>query len=127
MLRFCCVFHLMLGRIPSEAAFDQKGRPHSQTSDRQPISFRRGQTMAIRLGDYIDQIKANVEPGIPLSVATKLIIDFGAVIFADGMMGTESFGVFDPKTRTWQRMDRDFFPGDMDRYWPGQPGWPERQ
>jgi hypothetical protein len=119
---------LNLGRVPPPAAFDRNGKPLRQRPESQPIWFRPGQELAIRLGDYVDRIKTNVEPFMPLAVLTRLNVDLGLVFFADGMQwsGGGGFRALDPQTFTWRRLGPDYVPGDMDRKWPGHP-WKDQQ
>jgi hypothetical protein len=119
--RFRAVSPLTLGRIPPEAAFD-KGRRIPQVQMSQPIMFRPRQTMAIHLGDYIDQIKADVEPHRPLAALTTMEVGLGGFFFEGGLQWSGSFKVLDPQALTWQRItDPNYFPGDPDR--PDQPGY----
>jgi hypothetical protein len=117
------VFKLSLGRIPPSVAFE-KGRAIFQKPELQPIQFWPGQTMAIRLGDYIDQIKADIEPAMPLAALTTLEVGLAGFFFEDGLRWDGPFKVFDPQSLTWRRVgDPNYFPGDADGRWPGRPGW----
>jgi hypothetical protein len=121
------VYRMQIGRIPPSVAFD-KGRPIQQAPESQPIMFRPGQTMAIHLGDYIDQIKAAIEPTEPLAGLTKMEVGLVGFFFEDGLQWSGGFRAFDPKSSTWRRVeDPNFFPGDPDARWPGRPGWTDRQ
>ena len=42
--------------------------------------------MTIHLGDYIDHIKASVEPGAQLAMQTTMNVNVSICYFADGMM-----------------------------------------
>jgi hypothetical protein len=119
-------YMLNLGRVPPPAAFDRNGKPLQQRPESQPISFRPGQELAIRLGDYIDRIETNVQHVMPLAALTRLNVDLISVFFADGMQWGGAFRVPDPQTFTWRRLGPDYFPGDMDRKWPGHP-WNDQQ
>jgi hypothetical protein len=125
--RFRAVFPLTLGRIPPEAAFEN-GRAIPQPPGSQPIMFRPGQTMAIRLGDYIDQIKAAVEPHRPLAALTTMGLGPATLFFDGGLRWDGRFRVLDPQTSAWRRIDDpNYFPGDPDGRWPGRPGWVDQQ
>jgi hypothetical protein len=125
---FRSFFPVTLGRIPAAALFDARGRPMEDQMGAQPITFQPGQTIAIHLGGYIGQIKEHVEPVLPLAAASQINVNFHEVFFADGMKGEgNGYTVFDPQKSAWSRMDSGYFPGDMDRYWPGRPGWPDQQ
>jgi hypothetical protein len=119
-------FPLFLGRIPESIPFDSHGAPIRRPEGSQPIRFRPGQTMAIHLGDYIDQIRARVEPMMPFASLTAISVNFGRFFFADGMSWSGRFRAMDPQGSTWREMDPDYFPGDPDGRWPGRPGWVDR-
>jgi len=125
--RFRAAFPLTLGRIPESAAFD-RGKPIRQRPESQPILFRPGQTLAIHLGDYIDQIKAHVEPARPLAALTTMDVGLAGFFFENGLQWSGSFRVLDPQSSTWRRIDDpNYFPGDADGRWPGRPGWVDQQ
>jgi hypothetical protein len=109
-------FLLRLGRVPPP--IDVLFRP----TDRPPILFLPGQTMVIRLGDYIDQIKSEVEPVFPLAAATKLKIYVESSYFADGMLTfSDAYWSADPQDPGKQlRIGPDYFPGDWNLSWPGR-------
>jgi hypothetical protein len=121
------VFQLFLGRIPESVPFDSHGVPYRRRPGSQPILFRPGQTMAIRLGDYIDQIKARVDPVMPPAALTAVSVNFAQFFFADGTQWSGRFRAIDPQNSTWRTMDLDYFPGDLDWRWPGRPGWLDQQ
>lgn len=120
--RFRAMHVLTLGRIPESAAFDA-GRPIQQLPGLQAIRFPPRQVMAIRLGDYIDQIKKDVEPYRALAAMTDLDVTISTFFFADGLRWTGGFQALDRQSLTWHRMGLDYFPGDPDGNWPGRPGW----
>jgi len=121
--RFRAGSGLVLGRIPQSAAFGDDGRPIHQPPEAQPILFRPGETMAIHLGDHIDRIKADVEPTRPLAALTAIEVRLVGVFFADGLRWGPRYMTLDPRSHTWRTMGPDYFPGDMNRNYPGQPGW----
>jgi hypothetical protein len=117
-------FSLTLGLLPPPANVDPAGRPIPQRPGAKPISLGPGQTMSIRLSDYIDEIKRDGERSISLSAATQLNVTVQpGIYFADGMQWNGGYRTFDEQTGTWQRMPSDFFPGDPDAHWPNRPGW----
>ncbi|SPF53649.1 exported hypothetical protein [Candidatus Sulfopaludibacter sp. SbA4] len=120
-------YPLSLGRIPQPADFDRNGSPLRQRPGLQPILFRPHQTMVIALADYIDRIKANVEPVIPLATAMQVKVHLIAFYFADGMKWDGAFRTPDRQNFTWTKMDRNYFPGDVNLNWPGRPGWIDPQ
>jgi hypothetical protein len=84
--------------------------------------------MAIHVGDYIDQIRARIEPAMLLQTLAMVTVNVGPpIFFDDGMQLNGGFRVFDPQSHTWSRMDSGYFPGDFDTYWPGRPGWVDPQ
>jgi hypothetical protein len=121
---FRAIFLLNLGRIPPSVFVDSKGMPARSRQDRAPLLLRPGREIAIHLGDYIDQIKAEVERVRPLAALTTMYVNLTRLYFADGMRGgLGGFAVYDRQNNTWQRMDPDYFPGNMHSNWPGRPGW----
>jgi hypothetical protein len=117
------VFPLALGRIPPSAAAELNGVPVRRPSESQPILLAPSKTLAIHLGDYIDQIKADVEPVRPLAALTIMNVNLGRFFFENGMQWNGGYRVFDPLNSTWRKMDPDYVPGDMDGRWPGRAGW----
>jgi hypothetical protein len=113
-------FLLQLGRIPPPAP-----SAGHQPTDWQPISFLPGQTMAIRLGDYIDRIRFQVEPVLPVAAVTQLIIQLNIFYFADGMeYSGNAFKIHDPQNPGKAlHADPNYFPGNMNLSWPGRPDW----
>lgn len=114
-------FDLELGRIPPSAP----GGLRPQPSDRQPISFLPGQTMVVHLGDYIEQIRRQVEPVLPVAASTHLRISLVSFYFADGMLyRAGAYRSADPQNPGKELlMSRDYFPGNMNRSWPDRPDW----
>jgi hypothetical protein len=89
--------------------------------------FRPGQLVALHLGDYIERIKADVEPTRPLAALTTMEVGLAGFFFGDGTQWNGSYRALDPESHTWRRMDPGYFPGDMSRNYPGQPGWVDDQ
>lgn len=118
-------FDLELGRIPPSAP----GGLRPQPSDRQPISFLPGQTMVVHLGDYIEQIRRQVEPVLPVAASTHLRISLVSFYFADGMLyRAGAYRSADPQNPGKELlMGRDYFPGDMNLSWPGRPDWRKKR
>lgn len=86
-------------------------------------------TLAIHLGDYIQEIKARIErPSVlPMAAMTQMgVTVYRPVFFVDGTMWNGAqYLSFDPQTHAWQRKGAHYFPGNLDRYWPGKPRWKE--
>jgi hypothetical protein len=117
-------FMLQLGRIP--ASFLPAGRP--QPADREPIAFRPHGTLAIHLGEYIDQIRAQAGPALTPEIATQLVVRLSPFFFSDNTEWHASrYYSIDPQIPgKLMHLDKDYFPGDMEAYWPGRPGWQDR-
>jgi len=114
------VFILSLGRLPRSAAFSgSTGKPLSQPSSAQPMSFAPGQTLGIHLGDYIDGIRASVD-NLPFPAVTRVIIRRNSFVFDDGMQWTPAgFASPDPQNPgRWVNMAPSYFPGDVNANWP---------
>jgi len=117
-------YHLTLGRIPPSADFDQNGKSIPQAADARPLSFRPGTILMIPLRDYIDEIRSRIEPTLPLALTTKLAVSFGRSYLDDGMQWTgATYSLPDRGSISWRKVDRNYFPGDMESNWPGRPGW----
>jgi hypothetical protein len=125
--RFRAGYQVHLGRIPAAAAYEN-GRPVPQPPERQPILFQPGQILAVHLGDYIDEIKADVERARPLAGLTTIHVNLSMCYFAGGgLRWNGGYSVFDPQSHAWQPIARGYFPGDPDIRWPGLPGWIDEQ
>ncbi|MGD0496972.1 MAG: hypothetical protein ABSC23_00895 [Bryobacteraceae bacterium] len=122
-------FPLTLGVVPPSVSFGLDGKPYHQPPGAQRMFWGPHQTMAIHLGDYIDRIRHSVGPSAPpLATLTTLFVDLEpGLFFGDGLQWNGGYRVFDPQTSTWRRMDRDYFPGNINRDWPGAPGWADQQ
>jgi len=120
-------FSLTLGRLPDVVSVDKGGKFHPQPPELQPINFGPGQTMPIHLADYIDQIKAAVGPDWHLESLTQVNVTMPGFYFSDGTMYAGGYRTFDPQSAAWQRLGADYFPGNMDRYWPGSAAWVDRE
>jgi hypothetical protein len=113
------MYMVLLGQIPDVDAIQIYGHQFAYTE--RPLSFGPGQTLDIRVGDYIDAIRAVVEKVMPLNMITKCAITLQTVYFKDGTVWNpgQGFGVPDPKVRL--RIDyfkRGYFPGDKRKNWP---------
>jgi len=112
---------LRLGRIPRTDA----GTPRQQLPGPQQISFSPGHTMVVRLSDHIVQIRVLLQRIMPLATATKLKVVLDHIYFADGMHSLrDTYRIADtPKPGKEQRMEPNYFPGDMNLSWPGRSDW----
>ncbi len=114
---------VQLGRVPSTAP--ARMIPPKQPSDSQPITFLPGQTMIIHVSDYIDRIKARIEPVMTPAAVTQLMIHLDPLFFADGMFyGAGAYIAADPQNPGKEvHMERPYFPGNINHTWPGRPDW----
>ena len=120
-MRTMCWLHW--GVWPASTAFDGQGNPMPPNTLYGPIDFGPGQILAVHLADRIDQIKGAVENALPLAAVGVVNVRPVEAVFADGLRFGGLYQVFDPTTRAWRSMNRDYFPGNPDNRWPGRPGW----
>jgi hypothetical protein len=114
---------LELGNIPAGFAFSREGkavvRPRAG-----PFQFGPKQVIAIHLRDYIGQFRDGVAPQAQLSSLSQMHVILSGFDFEDGMRWDgAAYETMDPGTHIWRLMEQSYFPGNMDLYWPGQPGW----
>jgi hypothetical protein len=85
--------------------------------DVKPVLLAPGQTMAVALQDFIEQIKRVVDP----NVISRVIIRRSAVFFDDGMRWAgNSYSTADREhPGKWINLDPSYFPG--------RPDWPPRE
>jgi hypothetical protein len=117
---------IMFGTVPASALFDEKGRPVRLAPAQPAAPFRigPGETLAIRLSDYMDKFMKDVDAVRPLAALTQLEVVPQGMFFEDGMRWPYGgYAIFDPGTSSWRRMGPNYFPGDATRYRPGAPGW----
>jgi hypothetical protein len=57
----------------------------SRRADSQPLVFRPGQTLAIRLGNYTDGLNAAIGPTKPLAELTEMEINLAGFFFESGL------------------------------------------
>jgi len=115
------VYDVRLGRMPATDAFSGRtGKPLRIDPRSKPLSLGPGQTLVIRVGDYIDQIKAKVEHVMPLMNVTKCVIYGTKGCFTDGMCWSgDTFSVPDMShPGTFKYLSPNYFPGDPHEYWP---------
>jgi hypothetical protein len=54
-------------------------------------------------------------------------LSFVGFFSAGGLRWNGGYRALDPQSLTWQRMDENYFLGDMDARWPGRRGWIDQQ
>ena len=120
------IYSIRLGRVPANAAFFGRGRVDEslpQADHLQALHFLPGQTLTIRVGDLIEQIRQRMESDRPLAAYTQVFVSSGEVFFEDGMRWSGNvFAIPNRQTAgAWKNMDELYFPGDReDNLPPGQ-------
>lgn len=110
-------YNVHFGRLPDSVAFNPRtGLPFQQDPTRAPATFYPGQTMAIHVGDYAEQIKRTVEQfGMPFAKVTKCTIALESFVFSDGSRWATGGGYSVPDAEhpgNYKPIrDQDYFPG----------------
>jgi hypothetical protein len=121
---------IMLGHRPEVASFTKSGQKLPPEPDKQALFLAPGQTLVVRVGDYVDEIQSIVEEKVLFSQVTRAAIQRTRFYFADGMRWDDlvGFGVPDPKhPGEFTNLNKNtYFPGDPHQNWPpnrkeGQP------
>lgn len=116
-----------LGRRPDKVSYVHLyGTPQGnlvyrpQPPDKKPLNFSPGQTLTVRIGDYISEIKSAVEHMLPLSEITRVGIRLEVVYCDDGMRWDDlvGFSIFNLDQKRYMDLGRRYFPGDPKEYWP---------
>jgi len=109
-----------LGAIPDVDAATLYNHPIVAAVRQKPLSLRPGESLEIRVGDYIDEIRSVVEKKMPLGMITKCAITLQTAFFEDGMVwNVTGFGLPDPESsRRVKYFDSHYFPGDRTQNWP---------
>lgn len=108
-------FPITLGQLPEIDSFTSKGEKRRPETSRKPLFWTPGQTLVIRLTDYIDEIQSVVEEKTSFSQVTRVAIDRILFFFADGLRwGTlEGFAMPDPnQPGKYTNMGPRYFPGN---------------
>jgi hypothetical protein len=116
------VYLIQIGRRPDIDSFSGSGKYLPPNPHAQPLLFLPGQTLAIHLTDYINEIQSVVEQKMPLSQITRCHIHRVNFFFTDGMKwgDLDGFAVPDPShPGKFAALDRRrYFPGDPSQDWP---------
>lgn len=115
------IYHIRLGRLPAVDAFDGRtGKPLLPHTGVQQLSIATGGTLAIRIVDYMDQLKSYVDQAMPFATVTKCTIYGTKGCFEDGTCWAgDSFSAPDPShPGKFKPLGPDYFPGDPHQYWP---------
>jgi hypothetical protein len=112
-------YNIWIGRRPDSANFSfRTGQPMRNDGD--PLSFPGGHAMTLNLGDYKEQIQANVREVLFVPV-TSIRINPASFIFDDGMRWSPGghYRTPDPDhPGQWKALPIDYFPGDLLANWP---------
>lgn len=121
-------FDITLGQLPEIDLFTGKGEKRPPETGRKPLLWAPGQTLDIRLADYIDEIQDMLEqfPGViagepQLSHVTRVAIDRIQFYFADGLRWGTLNGFDIPDLNhpgKFTNMGSRYFPGDQTRNLP---------
>ncbi len=115
------VYPMQLGRRPEVDSINARtGQPIRQGLNLKPLAWEPGQTLVVHVGDYIDEIKGQVENDMPLSAVTKLRIHIGPFFFSDGMRWYLGyFAVPDPEhPGKFKNLPDAYFPGSQYQNYP---------
>jgi hypothetical protein len=119
------VYPMQLGLLPAVDAFNGRtGQPIPQDPNQKPLAWGPGQTLAVHLADYIDDVKDQVENDMPLATVTKLRVHIGPFFFSDGTRWyLDKFAVPEPdRPGKFKSLPDDYFPGNPLINWPPRPG-----
>lgn len=115
-------YHLDVGRVPAVDAFTGNGQPIRIDPNRKPLAWAPGQAFTIHVGDFIEELKAEMEDSLPVATTTKVSIHIGPFFFEDGMRWYGSFAVPDRgHPGKYKALPDDYFPGNQLLNWP--PGY----
>jgi len=120
--------HIMtIGRRPDAGSFTSHGQKRPPEPDKQPLLWLPGQTLVVRVGDYVDEIQSTVEQKLLFTQVTRVAIRRLQFYFVDGMRWNDlaGFGIPDPNhPGQFTNMDRNtYFPGNPRENWPPYESW----
>jgi len=114
-------YTITLGQIPEISSFTSRGQKIPPDPSIQPLFLAPGQTLVIRVADYIDTIQSLIEGKIPFSQVTRIAIDRLQILFADGLRwkDLDGFALPDPNhPGQYTSPGPGFFPGRSSQNWP---------
>lgn len=121
----CAAEQIHIGQLPAVDAYNGRtGKPlKPQHPERQPLDWKPGQTLTVHVGDYMDEIKRNVEDFMPVTAVSKVAVHIGPFFFADGMRAFgPDYSVPDPAhPGRYKYLPHNYFPGRREYNWP--PGY----
>ena len=114
-------YTITLGQVPEMNSFTSRGQRILPDNSKQPLLLAPGQTLVIRIADYLDDIRSSLEEKLPLSRVTRVSIDRLRFFFADGLRwkNLDGFALPDPNhPGQYRSPDPAFFPGRSSQNWP---------
>jgi hypothetical protein len=121
-------YTIALGQVPDINSFTSHGQKIPPDSSKQPLLLAPGQTLVIRVADYIDGIRDMLEQfpgalvgGSPILQVTRVTIDRLQLFFVDGLRwkNLDGFAVPDPnRPGRYTNPGTTFFPGRSSQNWP---------
>ncbi|MGD0870210.1 MAG: hypothetical protein ABSB88_11705 [Bryobacteraceae bacterium] len=112
-------YNITVGRRPAVANFSPRTGQPMPLHDI-PLSFAGGRTQAIRLSEYIDQIRYTIQDAL-FAPVTSIRINPAYFIFDDGMSWSPGGHFATPDQEhpgKWKPMPHDYFPGNVHANWP---------
>ena len=119
----CPMEQIQLGQIPKVDAYDGRtGLPLQDHSERQPIQWLPGQTLTIRVGDYLEDMKSKLSNYEPITAVRNIAVHLGSFYFPSGMKWFGGYAVPDPThPGKFRYLPDNYFPGRRADNWP--PGY----
>jgi hypothetical protein len=116
------MYVMTFGQRPEIDSFTSHGQKRPPEPDKQPLLLAPGQTVVIRVGDYVGEMQSIVEQTLPFSQVTRVAIRRLQFYFVDGMRWTDldRFAIPDPNhPGQFTNLDRGrYFPGHPSQNWP---------
>lgn len=113
------ITNLDFGMEPANA-FLSNGKPLPHRAGERRISLNPGQTLVVRVADYIDRIRHSLEDVMVNRAPTKIVIHKGHFFFSDGMEWYGAQYSVPAPGHPGQRIPEDplYFPGNRENNWP---------
>ncbi len=114
--------------MPSIDAYDSRtGQPlQPEHPERQALDWEPGQTLVVRVGDYMDEIEKALShhpSNLPIDAVSKVAVHISPFFFAVGMRWSVGFySIPDPEhPGKFKNLPDNYFPGRRGHNWP--PGY----
>jgi hypothetical protein len=121
----CVGAQLDFGQRPAIDAYDGRtGQPlKPEHPERPPLNWKRGQTITIRVSDYMPQIEEDLSNFMSVTAVTKMNVHRLVFYFDDGMeWSLGRYSVPDPeRPGKFNPLPASYFPGKRGHNWP--PGY----